>query len=450
MSRSIAPESFASIERALESPLRTRFLLGHVVEILSLVLARSTVPADSLVSRFYRDRKYLGSHDRGFIADILYDILRAALRHRRLLERFLIPEAFDRAAAIHIVAWLHEQGLRFEPSRLSSVLNLSPDDIDSIPGLLERGRSGIERLPESERRAIEHGLPQFIAAAILAWFPDDTAALEGFNRQAPITLRANSLLAGREVLRARLFDEGIRARNGRFSPDALLLERRLNAHGLRAFRDGFFEVQDEGSQMLSIALDPRPGWSVFDACAGSGGKTLHMAAIMKGKGAVHAHDTSDRRLAELRPRLKRSSAQNVRVVFHERYRQLRDRMIGTFNAVAIDAPCSGSGVLRRNPGARLSLEPATVGRLAAIQQSILNEYSRLVKPGGILLYATCSLLEAENEEQVGRFLDDNAGWRVKPVVGIDESMITPTGYYRSWPHLHDTDAFFGALLQRRS
>lgn len=200
--------------------------------------------------------------------------------------------------------------------------------------------------------------------------------------------------------------------------------------------------------MLSIMLDPHPGWSVFDACAGGGGKTLHLSAIMRGKGGVFAHDINDRRLSDLRPRLKRSSAQNVRTMYHEEYRQRLAQLEGTFDAVLIDAPCSGTGVLRRNPGARLSIDRDMVSRMTRTQAGILKEYSRLAKPGGLVLYATCSLLDEEDEAQVDRFLEGTDGWVTVPIEGIDPSMVTSAGYYRSWPHLHNTDAFFGALLRR--
>ncbi len=449
MIRGITDASFAEIELALASPRRARFIMGHVFEVLSTILARPTIPADSIVSRFYRDRRYLGSHDRGCIADITYDILRGVLRHRKLLDRYLIPDAIDRAAALHIVCWLTEQGLTVPTHILADFMPIAPHAIDQVPERLDRALRDLAGRKTTEQLAVASGLPVWVVEAISSRFHENVEdALAGFNRQAPITLRANRLLTSRERLVDSLAQDGIASSPGIYSPDAILLEHRLNAHGLRQFRSGWFEVQDEGSQMLSIMLDPHPGWSVFDACAGGGGKTLHLSAIMRGKGGVFAHDINDRRLSDLRPRLKRSSAQNVRTMYHEEYRQRLAQLEGTFDAVLIDAPCSGTGVLRRNPGARLSIDRDMVSRMTRTQAGILKEYSRLAKPGGLVLYATCSLLDEEDEAQVDRFLEGTDGWVTVPIEGIDPSMVTSAGYYRSWPHLHNTDAFFGALLRR--
>jgi len=436
---------------ALRVQRRVRFLLGHLHELLTIVLARPGVPADSIVARFFADRRYLGSHDRGFIADALYAILRGVLRHRVLLERHLVPDALDRAASQHIVAWLDEEDIKLPADQLAAILNLSVTQVEAIAPLLRDGRARVERIGWTERSAIMHGLPLWFMQEIVdrVGIEDAPDALAAFDRQAPIALRTNRLITSRHDLRLRLERDGVAAQEGRYSPDALLLKRRLNAHGLPEFRQGMFEVQDEGSQMLSIILDPHPHWRVFDACAGGGGKTLHMAAIMRGKGEVWAHDINPRRLADIRPRLKRSGAQNVRIASHEHYLQMRSGWVASFDAVMIDAPCSGLGVLRRNPGARLTIDTEAVNRLVELQATILTEYSRLVRPGGLLLYATCSLMSSENENQIEQFLAREVGWTVEPISGIEPTMITREGYYRSWPHLHDTDAFFGALLRFR-
>lgn len=449
MNRAITAQSFIEIQEVMASPRRSRFILGHVFEVLATILARVNVPADAIVSRFYRDRKYLGSHDRGCIADITYDVLRGVLRHRRLLDRYLIPDAIDRAAAIHIVCWLTEQNLDVRAEVLAGFMPVSSHEIDRIPDRLDQGWRELAGLAMPDRLSVESGLPVWVVESISSRFHEEAGkALAGFNVQAPIALRANRLLTTRAALAESLSLSGIESSPGRYSADAILLEHRLNAHGLRQFRNGLFEVQDEGSQMLSIILDPHPGWSVFDSCAGGGGKSLHLAAIMKGKGSVFAHDINNRRLAELRPRLRRSTAQNVRTMYHAEYRQRRPQLEGTFDAVMIDAPCSGTGVLRRNPGARLAIDLDAVSRLSRTQAEILREYAPLVRPGGVLLYATCSILDEENETQVERFLSSGSDWNRIPLQGLDPSMITPDGFYRSWPHLHNTDAFFGALFRR--
>jgi 16S rRNA (cytosine967-C5)-methyltransferase len=257
------------------------------------------------------------------------------------------------------------------------------------------------------------------------------------------------LLCTPEQLIDALASAGVEATRGTISRDAVVLSRRINAFSVPEFKRGWFELQDEGSQLLGLALDPHPNWRVFDACAGAGGKTLHLAAIMKGKGAVIAHDINERRLSELKPRLRRSSAQNVRLMNNDQYIEQHEALAGTFDAVMIDSPCSGTGVLRRNPGVRLSLERDVVDRLLPQQAAILDEYSRVVKPGGVMLYATCSILREENEAQVHAFLERSAGWTAERIP-LDGDVVDDDGFLRVFPHRHGTDGFFGALLRRRT
>jgi len=432
------------------SPKRIRFLLGHLHELVSIVLSRPTVPADAIVARYFADRRYLGSHDRGFLADSLYDILRGVVRHRHLLAGFLIPDAIDRASALHCAAWLHEAHIAVDTALVADILSIPLDQLESLPTRLEQALQQVSLLPIAARASIRHGVPEWLVDSLLQRLGGDEMeeALAALDRQAPITLRVNRLAVTRDELKRELEEEGIPSSEGRYSVDALKLRRRLNVHGLRAFKRGFFEVQDEGSQIVSLILDPHPGWRVFDACAGAGGKTLHMAAIMKGRGEVWAHDVNNRRLADIKPRLKRSGAQNVRIVSHEQYRLKREGLGKGFDAVLIDAPCTGTGVLRRNPGARATLDLSALARLCTIQSSLLQEYAELVRPGGLLLYATCSLLDQENEAQIERFLAVDPRWSVVRPDALTSSMTTSEGYYRSWPHLHDTDALFAALLRR--
>lgn len=426
-----------------------KFRLGHARELLAAILERPATPADLQISRFFAARRYLGSHDRGFLSDTIYALLRSVLRLRYLLGDHLRDAGSDHESALLLAAYFIERGEELSDASLRDALGLRPDVIGVLRSAVENAPALIESLPEPDRSGIRFGLPSWFAGRLIEQMGEEEAhALMGaLGEQAPITLRANRLLVNRDRLAEALAGRAVPSRPGLYSPDALILERRLNANAIPEFKSGWFELQDEGSQLLSLILDPHPNRVVFDACAGAGGKTLHMAAIMKGRGSIVAHDVNERRLSEIRPRLKRSGAQNVRVMTHELYLERRPALAGKYDAVMIDAPCSGAGVLRRNPGARLTFDEGMVERLTVLQGRIIDEYSALVKPGGTLLYATCSLLREENEMQVERFLASHAGWRAQPL-DAPEGMTTSEGFFRCYPHRHGTDAFFGALLMR--
>ncbi len=425
----------------------TPFRLGHCHELLAAVLAAPRIPADAQIARFFAARRYLGSHDRGYIAETVYAVLRGVIALRWLLGLDGLAPAHE--AALLLAARLLQAGEPTgETEAAMRALELERRDVERIRALLAEREERLEALEEPERTAMRNSVPVWFAAMVLQQMGESNggALLGSLGRQAPIALRANTLRTTRERLAEALAQRGIAAEPGVLAPDALILARRMNANAIAEFKDGWFELQDEGSQLLSVVLDPHPNWSVFDACAGAGGKTLHLAAIMRGRGSVTAHDVNERRLAEIKPRLRRSGAQNVRVMGHERYQELRDTLAGTFDAVLVDAPCTGAGVIRRNPGAWLTLDPEMLDRLVVQQAAIVDEYARLVKPGGLLLYATCSVLRQENEDQVARFLADNPGWAIDPR-NVPAEVRTAEGFFRCYPHVHGTDAFFGAVLR---
>jgi len=429
------------IERA------NRFLLGHTMELVAEIFARPATPADLTISRFFAARRYLGSHDRGFIADTTYALLRDVIRLRMALGELLSSAHADDQPYILAAAFLVDRGL--DRALVADATEIPERDVERLGAALASADAGLDALEPDERAAMRHSIPVWLAERLREQYGDEEAdaLMAALKTQAPIVLRANRLVTDRERLVAALEELGIEATPGALSPDAVVLTRRINAFTVPQFKQGWFELQDEGSQLISLALDPHPNWRVFDACAGAGGKTLHLAAIMKGRGEVIAHDINDRRLAELRPRLKRSGAQNVRIMDNATYLERRESMLGELNAVVIDAPCSGTGVLRRNPGVRLTIDESTVERLLPQQAEILDEYSTLVRPGGLMLYATCSLLREENDAQVEAFLERASGWERVPIT-LPADVVDADGYYRAFPHRHGTDGFFGALLRR--
>jgi 16S rRNA (cytosine967-C5)-methyltransferase len=279
------------------------------------------------------------------------------------------------------------------------------------------------------------------------------AAADAMNRRAPMTIRVNTVRISREACIARLAEENIVARPTVLAPAGLVLETRVNAFGLTAFRDGLFEVMDEGSQLVAELVAPPPGGRVLDACAGAGGKTLALGAIMGGKGRLCALDVDGRKLEELRRRARRAGLNNVEA------RAITDGSFGaaapgTFHRVLVDAPCSGLGTLRRNPEARWRVTPQTLAKAGfpARQLGLLVTYAPLCAVGGRLIYATCTLLEAENDRVVDRFLtdrDDFVRVPVKEIWGREPAERVGDGLnLRISPNVADTDGFFAAVLRR--
>lgn len=429
--------------------MRFASLVGHSREALGKILERPGVPADAIIAPYFRDRHYLGSRDRGFIAETVYGTLREFLRYRFVLYgRHDIGDLNPgRESSGTLVAYLLERGEK-NKEELAEGVRLPVGEVERILRLLDKWKTSPPSLPEPKRSAAEFALPLWLAEELLRQYGPEARPLMGALKEAAsVTLRANTLLTTRDRLADSLREHGVESVPGRFAPDALLLKRRMNANAFPEFKQGMFELQDEGSQLLSVLLDPHPNWKVFDACAGAGGKTLHLAAIMKGRGALTAHDVNERRLMNFRPRLRRSGAQNVRLLKPDEYRARRPELLGTFDAVMIDAPCTGTGTLRRNPGMILTLERDVLERVIRLQREILDDYAPLVKAGGLLFYATCSLLEQENEKQVEDFLKRNEGWKIEPL-SAPESTGTVDGFFRMTPHQHEADGFFGAALRR--
>jgi 16S rRNA (cytosine967-C5)-methyltransferase len=255
---------------------------------------------------------------------------------------------------------------------------------------------------------------------------------------------------------AALRDEGVEAEPTRWSPIGITVRGRLQSRHSPSFAAGLWEVQDEGSQLLALLCDARPGQTIVDACAGAGGKTLALAAMMQGRGTLFAFDNNPRRLAGLRPRARRADVHNVRIEVidrpgHPRMKRLRGRA----DVVLIDAPCSGLGVLRRNPDAANRVTDAWLDELSSLQKGLLDQYARVVRPGGRMVYATCSVLQRENGDAVDAFVASHDEWRTVPAIEAlaEAGVAAPDDIgerLELWPDRHGTDGFFAAVLERSS
>jgi 16S rRNA (cytosine967-C5)-methyltransferase len=323
-------------------------------------------------------------------------------------------------------------------------------------------------LSPDERRLVEqlHGQtldhpdqPGWVRGEYPAWLADTLGAapdteLRALNAPAPLDLRVNQLAVSREQALAGLTEAGIKATPTRFSPLGLRVVGRPSLSQLQAFQDGWVEIQDEGSQLVALLADARPGQAVIDLCAGAGGKTLALAAAMANKGRLIACDVSEKRLERAVKRLRRAGVHNVerRALGPDAQSWLK-RQAGRFDRVLVDAPCSGTGTWRRNPDMKWRIGPDEITALRSVQDEVLDRGARLVKPGGRLIYATCSLLAAENEQAIEAFLARHAEFQLLPVGGVWTAVLAgdcPVDgpYLRLSPARHGTDGFFAAILER--
>jgi 16S rRNA (cytosine967-C5)-methyltransferase len=414
----------------------SRPLLEAIVRALTIVLP-ARAPADQQLRQFFRDNPKLGAKDRALVADTVY----AALRRRRLLEA-ITPAGTPREIALATLVKLQGVGL----SQIESALH--GDEKAWLSALKADSH-------DEQPLAIQADLPDWVVTRLSARMSDDEilALGRGMQQPAPLDLRVNTAKAPRQGVLDRLLYDNLYASPTRYSPIGVRLKDKpaLNKHPM--FLDGAVEVQDEGSQLLGLLVEPRRGEMVVDFCAGAGGKTLQMGAAMSSSGRLYAFDVSDARLANFAPRLKRSGLSNV---FPQRISSENDakvkRLRGKIDRVLVDAPCTGLGTLRRNPDLKLRQSEQGLAELNVKQRSILDAAAALVKPGGRLVYGTCSLLREENEDIVAQFLAAHPDFKVVPVKQVLErqgvKMADTAEYLHLYPHIHGTDGFFAAVLER--
>ncbi len=422
--------------------MHPKALLDACSELVRLTL-RFEHPTDAIVSRFFRDNRGLGPRERATLSGTVYSVLRKKLlfdhcapsgsgpKERRLaILGFYGPGDFLRSA-------LTEQ----EKNWLDQCEKINVAD------LMERHR---------------HNLPEWLVQPLKDQLgPDFWPLAESLNHSAGLDLRVNALNAKRADVQKELAQAGIKAVPTPYSPMGLRIAGKPTLNKFDAFARGAFEVQDEGSQLLAMLLDAKRGEMVVDFCAGAGGKTLAIGAGMRNTGRLYAFDTSAHRLDALKPRLARSGLSNVHpaAIAHERDERIK-RLAGKIDRVLVDAPCSGLGTLRRNPDLKWRQTLAQVEQMALTQAAILQSAARLLKPGGRLVYATCSLLVQENEAVAQAFTEANKDFtpldaaEVLTGLKVDAATTLCSGgdsgqrYLRLWPHRHQTDGFFAAVWQR--
>lgn len=417
-------------------------LLEANTELVHRVL-RFEHPADRVVADFFREQRMLGARDRKTLADGAFELMRRLPFYRHLANS--------------------ANGGRGEIERRLAILAWPGNDGVLRASLDEREREWAERCRAFDREALparlRHNLPEWLSEPLQARLGGEFWAWVAANDEpAPLDLRVNVMKAGRDEVLARLASQGFEAAATPYSPVGIRVEGKPALLKLDLFEQGLVEVQDEGSQLLALAVGAKRGETIVDFCAGAGGKTLALGAQMRNTGRLYAFDISGHRLAALKPRLARSALGNVHPaqIAHERDDRVK-RMSGKVDRVLVDAPCTGSGTLRRHPDLKWRHSAKTLAALAPQQRAILSAASRLVKPGGRLVYATCSVLDAENESVAEEFdaVHGSAFTRIsagecleRAYVAAVEGLVAGDDL-RLWTHQHRTDSFFAVVWERR-
>lgn len=374
--------------------------------------------ADKVIEKTLKANKKWGSKDRAFVAESFYDIIRWKRKLAHYMGEAIMPDNIYTLIATYLIYSNYE------------VPSFDEFKVFDKKKVLARISEPIAN------PAVEHSVPDWLFDKIKADYGDATEAiLAALNEQADVFLRVNRLKTSARKLIQSLLEDGVHAETVDGLPDALRIKVRKNLFRTKAFQDGWFEVQDLSSQKVAEALAPKAGMRVLDVCAGAGGKTLHLASLMENKGQIIALDIHGWKLKELKRRARRAGAHNIetRPIVAKTIKRLRDGA----DALLIDAPCTGLGVLRRNPDAKWKLDPSFVERITKEQRNILAEYSKVLRLGGRMVYATCSILSEENEKQVAQFLAENAGFSL-----VSEETLLP--------HQSGNDGFYIAVVERKA
>ena len=395
-----------------------RNLLIGIHDALEETFFQDKKYADKVLERLLKAHKKWGSADRQVVSEIFYDIV----RWKKRLEYYMGEGTKPSNIYNLILAYLLWKQVKYKK-------------FDEFDGIKTGGILSKLDKKTFPTKAIEHSVPDWLAGL----FEKELGAkwekeMSALNEQAPVILRANSLKISAENLVEILKEEGVNSFVLRGYPDAVQLEEKKNVFLTSAFKEGFFEVQDASSQKIAELLDVKEGMRVVDACAGAGGKTLHIAALMKNKGQIIALDIYEWKLAELKRRAKRAGAFNIETRFIEDNKVIK-RLHNTADRLLIDAPCSGLGVLKRNPDSKWKIDEDFINRIKIEQENILQNYSKILKKGGKMVYATCSILPSENGEQVRKFLAENTEFAL-----VKEENIMPSDGY---------DGFYMALIERK-
>ena len=423
--------------------------LAAAIDLLEDIDSAGRKPADAVANDFFRARRFIGSGDRRAVSDRVWGVLRA----RRRLGWWLGRGGAHPSARLLVAAALLLDGWAMTGVEQSfSGGQFAPPPLGTGEKAVLRPLEGRTLAHPEMPEPVLLEVPDWIVGPLQERFGADLATeMAAMGEPAPLDLRVNVLKSTVQAARAALLAEGIEAAPMPYSPWGLRVAHRRAVTSGAAFQTGAVEIQDEGSQLVAHVTGAAPGMRVADWCAGAGGKTLALAAAMENRGQIVACDVSEARLAGAVRRLRRAGVHNVERHLTVDGDKWVKRRAQSFDRVLVDAPCTGTGTWRRNPDGRLRLTEADYAELQPKQAGILDAAQRLVRPGGRLVYATCSLLRGENEAQVDGFLARNAGFRVvsvSQVWGLAAPVPCDDPYLVLTPHRHGTDGFFAAVLER--
>lgn len=409
----------------------------------------ASTPADIILNNYVRQRRYIGSTDRREISNLFYDVLRSYW----ILQGYLcaagygismkdVPSLARLHGAIYLLKIQHKSlkdlqrifnGEEFCPSplKMADLMILEKIAAVDLSQLTEAAQLGVSQLSLDR---LKQQFPESYRQEIIA--QQNTASLD---------LRVNTLKTTREAVMKQLKKEKIDYALTSYSPWGVRLSQRIPLASHRLLKEGWVEVQDEGSQLIALAVGAKPGMHVWDYCAGAGGKTLAIAAMMENKGRILATDALEWRLKKSHQRFRRAGVHNVECrVLDESQTKWIKRQHQKFDRVLVDAPCSGSGTWRRNPELKWRLTETDLNEISQKQRDILSKAALLVKPGGYLIYATCSLYPQENQEQIAWFLEQNPGFSLHPITL--PFLTSPVDYLQLSPGTHGTDGFFACVM----
>ena len=423
--------------------------IQSTIELLDKITQNTRIPMDSVVGDYMRNRRFIGSKDRAEIAERIYNMARCHAR----IGWWNDKTGVDDTARNRVITWLalgENGGDGITPSRAKELFDGSqyaPEPLDE---------KELKRFEHLKGRTLVHpDMPEGVLVecppeyeeSLRAYFGDDfVPEMQAMLASAPLDLRVNTFQLTREEAQNSLKKDEIETTPTQYSPWGLRCKGKAYLAKTKALQKGYVSIQDEGSQLIALMCDAQPGMQVMDYCAGAGGKTLALAAAMKRKGRIVAMDNDAKRLEKGRRRYKKSGLADiieVRCLAEEKQRKWAKRQKGKFDIVLTDVPCTGTGTWRRNPDMRWATYGPSLQELIPIQAEILERASKLVKSGGRLVYATCSLLPAENEKQIEAFLKGHTEFSIKPVPAE-----LGDKYMRLTPNRHGTDGFFAAMLEK--
>lgn len=399
-------------------------------------------PADVLMSLYFREARHLGPRERTIIAEAIY----YTMRHLSMITWRMAPVCPAKAPRL--------TGL------LTLCLQYGMDSIpDAILGKEKEPLKNMLRPKNSEApKDIQSEVPRWLYDKAVVQYTDHKALFEAMQQGAPLDLRVNTLKATPQEVIAELKEHGVNAEKGQYSPECVRLEVKPALTQWPIYKEGKVDVQDEGSQLIARLLQPKRGEMICDFCAGAGGKTLAIGALMKSTGRIYAFDVNEKRLGGLTPRMRRAGLSNIHPAVIRNEHDLRvKRLYNKIDRVLVDAPCSGTGTYRRNPDLKWRFGEDELDRINEIQKSVIRSAAKMVKPGGRLVYATCSILQRENQDLINDFLAENPDFKLLNAYDILSKQgveISPYqkerfgDFFVMLPQLNSTDGFFGAVLER--